>query len=581
MISRSRRTSPSLRIRATHWAVALALGAFVGSVAAAASVGHSRIVSAPGAPMRVVVPLEHLTSDEQSSLVVSVPALADWQRAGVVPPVPIDSLRASIEPGSGPTHRVIRLESSQPVSTATVDVLLDLRSGSGSRQIQVSILAPQRASATPVQSATLGDVDASRDAAPVRVTVRAGENLFRIARRHEVPDANIIQMLVAIWRANPEAFIQNNMNLLRAGERLTIPDAAAVRSVSPAQAQRIYLQHLEDFAHYRGRAGAQVANAAPAGSGQRGEVGRVTAASSTERNPASINQDRLQLSASGSVDARQDSRTSAQHALQDARHRVETLEGNVQALSEVAASQTPAGAEGAQGGAGAMATPEAAGQGRGTVGVGATPTPQASGTDRDAAQASSADAPVQGSGASSSGEPAHAAAGASHGVQAQGASGAPRQKGAAPVDGVQDPDAAQSASTTPDTASGRASHPDGASVAAGTIGMSGTSSRPATQAEAQDLAAASGKTGGPTDADTGNWFTDNLLAIVTAALALLVLVIAWVMRRAGARRADEHEEGADGEAVVDTAALTRKLEGIDLNLDTPPSDEPSTRDPRR
>lgn len=69
------------------------------------------------------------------------------------------------------------------------------------------------------------------------------------------------------------------------------------------------------------------------------------------------------------------------------------------------------------------------------------------------------------------------------------------------------------------------------------------------------------------------WLANNLLAVVTAALAIIVLIVAWVLRRAGARRADE-DEANYGEPVLDTAALNRKLDGINLDLDTPPTDEP-------
>lgn len=77
--------------------------------------------------------------------------------------------------------------------------------------------------------------------------------------------------------------------------------------------------------------------------------------------------------------------------------------------------------------------------------------------------------------------------------------------------------------------------------------------------------------------------TDNLLVVVTAILALIVLIIAWLLRRAGARRADENEDedaSYGGEPVLDTSLLTRKLDGIDLDLNKPPTDEPPARGPR-
>ena len=68
------------------------------------------------------------------------------------------------------------------------------------------------------------------------------------------------------------------------------------------------------------------------------------------------------------------------------------------------------------------------------------------------------------------------------------------------------------------------------------------------------------------------WLADNLLVVVTAALAIIVLIVAWLLRRAGARRADE-DEASYGDPVLDTAALHRKLDGISLDLDQPPTGE--------
>ncbi|MGE8588328.1 MAG: peptidoglycan-binding protein LysM, partial [Alcaligenes sp.] len=72
-----------------------------------------------------------------------------------------------------------------------------------------------------------------------------------------------------------------------------------------------------------------------------------------------------------------------------------------------------------------------------------------------------------------------------------------------------------------------------------------------------------------------SWLADNLLVIVTALLALIAFVIAWLLRRAGARRDDDDEDTyAYNEPALDTAALNRKLDTINLDLDEPPTDEP-------
>ena len=69
-------------------------------------------------------------------------------------------------------------------------------------------------------------------------TVHPGDTLSRIAANVAGADATTPRArswMVAIYQANPQAFEQN-MNLLRAGSVLRIPDAATVQAISPADA---------------------------------------------------------------------------------------------------------------------------------------------------------------------------------------------------------------------------------------------------------------------------------------------------------------------------------------------------------
>ncbi|CAM4100991.1 FimV family protein [Bordetella muralis] len=564
MTLRSRRFSPTHRIKASQWAIALAFGVSMGGAVHAATVGHSRVVSAPGAPLQVVVPLENITAEELASLKVSLADAAAWQRAGMQPPVPLNTARVSVQDGPQASGKNIRIESSQPLTTSAVDLLLDLQSSSGHRQVQVTILVPQRAAAAPVQSARIGSVSADRAAPASAETVRAGDNLFRIARRNDVSDASVYQMLVAIWRANPQAFIQNNMNLVRAGETLTIPDAATVRAIDPAEARRIYVEQAEAFARYRGRAGAAVAGAAAVGEGVNAGGGHVSAASPSGGSAGASSQDRLRLSsadaAGAQADAQADARTSEQHALQDAQQRVETLQGNVEALNQAAAGGTAGSAANQNDAAGTGAAGADGTSGSGATGAGAG----AAGSG-----AAGAGTAVGGSGAAGAGTGTTGGAAAGAGTDAAGAGTA----AGANTGAAGGPDGAAAGSS----GAGAAGAGTSGSNATGAPNIAGT------EAAAQDLAAASGTNTGGATSTTGNWLTDNLLVVVTAILALIVLIIAWLLRRAGARRADENEDedaSYGGEPVLDTTLLTRKLDGIDLDLNKPPTDEPPARGPR-
>ena len=614
MTQRSRQVKHARRLKALQWAIALAIGASACSPALAMRVGHSRVVSAPGAPLQALVGLQELTPDEIASLRVSVADEASWQRAGLKPPAPLASLVVRVEDGMDPTRKNLRVRSTQAPSGGAVDLLLDISSSSGQRQVQVSILVPLRGAGAEVSPAAVGTPSRASGTAG-SVNVKSGDTLFAIAQRNAVPNASIYQMLVALWRANPDAFIQGNMNLVRAGQKLAIPDAATVRAVDPAEARRIFNEHAEAFARYRARLGAAAGANPSVVKGQDAASGTVARPGDTGVATASQPQDRVRLSsgqaqggATAQADAQADQRASDARAMADAQGRVNQLQSNVDELNKAVAGQggatgTPgaagaAGANGATGGAGAAGasgtpgstgaagasgTPGATGAAGASGSPGSTGAAGASGTPGATGAAGASGTPGSTGAAGASGTPgATGAAGASGTPGATGAAGASGTPGAAGTSGTPGATGAAGASGSPGaTGAAGASGTPGAVGATGAPGLSGTpgAAGPSTATAQQDKAAAQASADKNKDKDLTSsmpaWLADNLLVIVTAVLALIAFAIAWVLRRAGARRGDDDEETyAYNEPVLDTAALNRKLDSISLDLDEPPTDEP-------
>ena len=367
MTQRSRQVMQARRLKALQWAVALALGTSVCGSAYAMRVGHSRVVSVPGAPLQAVVGLQELTPDEIASLRVSVADEAAWQRAGLKPPVPLADLVVGVENGMDATRKNLRVRSSQAPASGAVDLLLDISSSAGQRQVQVSILVPLRGAGADATPASVGGkARAGASAGGATLNVKPGDTLYAIAQRNAVPGASIYQMLVALWRANPQAFIQSNMNLLKAGQKLSIPDADAVRAIDPAEARRIFNEHAEAFAKYRSRLGAAAGANPTVVKGQSAASGTVSRSGDTGAASAASAQDRLRLSngqdgGQAQADAQGDAKASAGHAMADAQARVTTLQGNVDALNKAVGEQGAAGQAGATGAGGAAGSAGVAG----------------------------------------------------------------------------------------------------------------------------------------------------------------------------------------------------------------------------
>jgi FimV-like protein len=78
--------------------------------------------------------------------------------------------------------------------------------------------------------------------------VQPGDTLHKIAVGARPQGVNLDQVLVGIFRRNPDAFINNNMNLLRTGKILRIPEASELGQVTAVEAAKESPTQLVGFA---------------------------------------------------------------------------------------------------------------------------------------------------------------------------------------------------------------------------------------------------------------------------------------------------------------------------------------------
>lgn len=79
-----------------------------------------------------------------------------------------------------------------------------------------------------------------------------GDTLWTIAVKvRPNQDVSVQQTMLALQRANPDAFINNNINLLKAGHVLRIPDMNEIRAESTAEAIAEVKVQNEEFEDYR------------------------------------------------------------------------------------------------------------------------------------------------------------------------------------------------------------------------------------------------------------------------------------------------------------------------------------------
>ncbi|NYT85876.1 type IV pilus assembly protein FimV [Pollutimonas harenae] len=587
-MSRAVSLSAVLVLKPKPLAGALAAALLTCSSVYAASFGHSRLVSAPGQPFQVNVQVSQLSADDLRSFsAVPAPAAA-WRQAGLTPPVDLSTMQVHLADGYTPDGKLIQIRSNQAFNKPVADILLDVRTATGQQRYQVSLLthagldtvAPVTTSSQPTGS------QAASQAAPAKtIRIKQGDYMFAIARRHAVPGVTVYQMMIALQRANPQAFIYENINLIKAGASLTMPGHDALTAVSKEEAYRLFQQQAQAYAQYRQRAAANT-GAVVEGNGAMGvvtESAPVAASSSRE------SRDQLRLSGGqASSDAANDDAVATSKGIEDSQQRVSQLEDNVKNLNQALQSQGLAASSLVIDSAKGLS--ESIAQAGSTVGVSTDAAP-----DSVAANDVSGNAPEgeqgQGTGSASSGSSGASDGGVQDSTSAGGAgqdssSGAPASSADAG-----DTSANSSTSDSSNTASGSTAgnsmpgsgatdgHAGADQAGSGNTG-SGQAGAAATD-EANGVAAGGSSGQNSVSADTQgaaqtaesistkaeqsvSWFQEHMLGVITGLLAFIVLIIAWLLRRANAVR-DTGREGNTGP--ITEAMVKEKLDQINLDLE--------------
>lgn len=179
---------------------------------------------------------------------------------------------------------------------------------------------------------------AARDAEPGadEYRVKSGDSLSRIASRTQRPGVSLDQMLVSLYRANPQAFVEQNMNRLRSGVVLAVPSADTAKSVSVSEAKQVIQAQSADFGAFRQRLAGAVPEARAEGNARQAS-GKVEAAVEDRKQSAMPAPDKLTLS-KGEVAANStapDTLISKERERKDVDTRVAELSKNVDELKKL------------------------------------------------------------------------------------------------------------------------------------------------------------------------------------------------------------------------------------------------------
>jgi pilus assembly protein FimV len=275
-------------------ALAVALLLLTPWMAHAAGLGRLTVQSSLGQPLSAEIDLVAVRGDEASTLTVRLASPDAYQQANLQYNAGVTGLKLSIERRpNGQSY--IKVTGSRPLNEPFVDLLIEL-SWSGGRIVreytalldppgygqQAQALAAPAATpavpiskpiaAAPVAPAPTPAAAAPRAQAQEYGPIAKGETLGKIAASLKPQGVSLEQMLVGLYRSNPDAFIRNNLNLVRSGRILRVPDAQELAAIPQGEAIKEYRAQVADWRAYSSRIADAAGQAPEGGSTARGRI---------------------------------------------------------------------------------------------------------------------------------------------------------------------------------------------------------------------------------------------------------------------------------------------------------------------
>ncbi|KRG53113.1 type IV pilus assembly protein FimV [Stenotrophomonas beteli] len=311
-----------------------ALLALASGSALALGLGDIRVLSKPGQPLLAEIPVVSADPSELENLRVALASPVTFERVGLKRPSGLVSELQFELTRNAQGRAVVRVTSQAPVETPSLSFLIEADWGQGRLVREYSALVdapasalavaepeivapagtlsntiarepasmpatqaePDRAAAAPVAPSRSAPAPAPAPvaaAADGSLTVQRGQTLSQIAAT--VARGNQVsrdRAMIALLRANPEAFIRGNVNLLKQGAVLRMPGADALAAIDAAEAAALVREHTAQW---------RQARTVPQPAATVAAVAKATTANAS--SPAAANGARLEIAPALASDA--------------------------------------------------------------------------------------------------------------------------------------------------------------------------------------------------------------------------------------------------------------------------------------
>ena len=288
----------------SHTKAALALAVCALSVNTyAIDMGKIIVYSHLSEPLNASVLLsDNHTDRQESDFDVQISAPSVYAMAGIKRPEWADSAELSIKKIDSNRYE-LKIKTNAAVDSPASSLLIDIKMKGDDSPIsrEYAIILdpsddpkPLNTAHAPASSPSLKDrhtatalsTDHPYSVSDGQIVVKSGQILYAIAQSKKPSDISVERMMIGLLRSNPQAFSGSNINRLKAGAILRMPERPELEAIKQAEAALLVNQQSEQYSHLRTQAASNVAAVDSKSSGQtvQGKIGQVAPTPDAEKD---------------------------------------------------------------------------------------------------------------------------------------------------------------------------------------------------------------------------------------------------------------------------------------------------------
>ena len=216
--------------------------------ASALSFGSPNTSSKRGDSLKAEIEIFNVTQEEQLDLKFSTGSLQIYKALNIEQPrsngEPLDLTIELYVSEKG--KQILKVTSAMPLTSDYIDVVVEVtwKTGRLLRDIGISIDAEDAPAFIVTPLLPIEDVNE-------KIVSTNGDTASELAMRYITKDISLDQMLLALLKGNPAAFINNNVNLLKTNALLTMPSSKQSLSTSKSDAHQIINNQNIMFNNYK------------------------------------------------------------------------------------------------------------------------------------------------------------------------------------------------------------------------------------------------------------------------------------------------------------------------------------------